>query len=272
MPSYRKCDPEVVLRAEDIRSSSPAFDLLVRAEVRIGWVFVRGDRDENGEVKSPAMVDKGWPLQWEAKVNPPKYRVQGVADVTVFLDQDRWDELAELEDARLTPPYEATPALQMDAILFDALFAIVVQVEPGLPLFDRDDAPRPVIKSDEAGRPLIKTRRADFRVEGYGETVERYGRAAASARSLAIVAGRYRTIVNSIIDLSAREPIAPAPAPASASLPYPDPEPDTEDDRCLSIPSDPGTPIPPAPSGKKSRRATKPKAGDAPDAATTRRG
>jgi len=176
--------------------------LLRRAEVSIRYMFIIGDKDEHGEVKKAPIVVDGWPMVARVEINKPKYRVQGVKDVSIYIDATQWEEMVAVTDE-----VDASGKLddvRLDAILFDCLWSIVVQTEESMPLFGE-----PAIKSDEAGRPVLALRRHDYRAQGFHATAEKYGLDAPGIRAIALMAGRYRSLVAPFV--------APGPAKTPAT-------------------------------------------------------
>lgn len=198
MPSFRRAGADVVTRAEAIRDAE--MPEVVRAGVSIRYVFAAGDKDKDGDVASPPLKSQGWPLVWKAEVNKPKFKCQGLTDVTIFIDSDVWEHIEGSAD--VDPDASDSAESRLDAILFDALWSIVVAVDDRTPLFDD----KPPVLRDADGRPVVSLRRSDFRAEGYHATVEKYGEDSASGRAVAAVARRYPKLSAGAADAPRRRP------------------------------------------------------------------
>jgi hypothetical protein len=147
--SYQECPQEVVKVAEALRRQR--YTELVRADVTICFLFARNP-------EAPAIVHHGWPAKALVRVNNLRDRVAGLADVTLILDEQGWQDWSEKHRA---------------AILDHELFHIEVK---------RNKAGG--IKYDDANRPKIALRPHDFQIAGFHEIVRRHGVEAQEAIAL----------------------------------------------------------------------------------------
>jgi hypothetical protein len=147
-PSARDGDVDGTIRSL-IEKNYP--DLL-EAEVTIGAVFAHAKRGEDGEVQGEALKHHGWPAAAIISINPHRKRVEGLPDVSLAIDGDRWPDMSDE---------------QRTALLHHEIHHLLVC---------RDD--EGVIRSDDCGRPKLKMRPHDWECSGFETIIRRYGQAA----------------------------------------------------------------------------------------------
>ncbi len=167
MATYTKADPPIQKRAAELlKSYHPD---LAEAGVTVTVLMAHAPRNADGEPQGPAIkAPGGYPAAGKAKIVSQKDRVAGMADATVLLDGDRWDEF---------------PERSQDALIDHELTHFELR---------RDDKGN--VKLDDCCRPKLKYRTHDFELGGFGDICARWGDDALdvqAARQIADQWGQY---------------------------------------------------------------------------------
>lgn len=164
MATYRKADkPVQSMAAELIRDCHPD---LAEAGVTVQVLFAAAPRNAEGEPQGPAIkATHGYPAAGKAKINSQKDRVGGLADATILVDGDRWDEWTEAEQRAL---------LDHELQHFE---------------LRRDDEGAPLL--DDCHRPKLKYRMHDFELGGFAAILRRHGELALEAQAARKIADEY---------------------------------------------------------------------------------
>src|SRR5262245_4301901 len=133
-------------------------------DVTYNLLFAHGPRDENGQIKAPALKLHGYPCCAIIKINSLEQRVAGLADVTIKIDGDEWPDWDDRRRA---------------AILDHELYHLVPFIKGK------------AIQTDDAGRPKLKLRNHDWQLGGFAEIVRRHGDHAVEAVAFRATADRH---------------------------------------------------------------------------------
>jgi hypothetical protein len=152
-------DPAPTAIVEQVEEMLAGFDALALAGVTVSTYMACGWIDGEGEaIEKPALVKSRRQVLSLVRVTKHRERCAGLADVALYLDGDRWNDL---------------PDRRQEAVLFEALVGLEL-------VKDKDGA----VKEDPGGRPRLRLRAAELYAEGYRETVEKYGGDAPAAVAL----------------------------------------------------------------------------------------
>jgi hypothetical protein len=147
--TFDRCDDEV---AERMRRMIGEFHTELRdAEVTIACLFARSDEEDGIPIKAPG----GWPALASIRITPLDYRVLGVTDAVIKIDEVRYERLSEAS---------------RDALIDHELLHLEIQYE--------GDGPGTPFKTDDHGRPKLRIRQHQFEVCGFHDIIERHGEAA----------------------------------------------------------------------------------------------
>jgi hypothetical protein len=91
--TYSEPDAATLAMAADVMAVH--HQRLIDAEVTVCYRMVHAPRDKKGEPKGPALKVHGVQAAGSVRINSLKDRSQGLADATVLLDGDRWDDWPE---------------------------------------------------------------------------------------------------------------------------------------------------------------------------------
>lgn len=149
MPTFERCDKSVEELAKDLIRKFETHHPLEAAEVKIDFVFARGDVDDAGNQTNHALTKNGVRALGIARKIPLKDRALGRGDAEIALDADYWVDALEAEQA---------------ALLDHELHHIAVK---------SDKAGN--IQYDDLGRPQIKMRKHDVEVGWFKVIAERHG-------------------------------------------------------------------------------------------------
>lgn len=149
--TYEKCPKAIYEMADKILKEFATHEPLVKAGVKIDFVFARAELDEKtNKPIGHAVVKKGMWVKGEAKKIGLRDRALGKADCEVMLDGDWWEQAGEDEQR---------------ALLDHELHHFAVKIdERGLVL-------------DDLGRPVIQLRYHDFECGFFKVIAERHGMA-----------------------------------------------------------------------------------------------
>lgn len=148
--SYQEAGRELLSRVNAMVTGGNYTDL-VEAKVTMKIMFARNP-------DAPSIMHNGWPAKALVRINNLRDRVAGLADVTILLDGENWEEWSE-EHQR--------------AILDHELFHILVC---------RNQAG--AIRYDDANRPKLRLKPHDFVVAGFHEMARRHGEDSAEVMHL----------------------------------------------------------------------------------------
>jgi hypothetical protein len=155
MPTYALCGQQTLAQVADMMHRY--HERLEAAGVRVCCVFAHAAQDKNGEPKGPALKLHGYPCAALVRLNNLKQRVQGMADATIEIDGDGWDE---------------RPVSEQLAILDHELEHVELEAV----------GPSGAAKSDNCGRPKLWLRPHDFHGGGFKVIIERHGGDALEAK------------------------------------------------------------------------------------------
>jgi hypothetical protein len=154
MPIYEKCDEEVT----EIVNKWIAFHLprLSLSDLTVGAVYFRCTRNEQGDrVGSPLRLH-GYPAAAIVRVNSPKHRAQGLADVEIVIDADTWEGLGKPQKHALID-HELE---RLDSVKKDGAAVM-----------------------DDLDRPRLRLRLHDWHLEGFRSVCERHQEHALEAKA-----------------------------------------------------------------------------------------
>jgi len=117
---------------------------------------------------------QGYPCAAVIRKNSVRDRIEGKADATITIDEERWENLDERGRV---------------ALIDHELYHLVPQVE------GTDAEGRRIWKTDSAGRPVLKIRLHDWELGGFAEIAERHGNAAIEVRAWQRVNEDFRQLV-----------------------------------------------------------------------------
>lgn len=118
------------------------------ADVRIAVFSAHASRDDDDEPRGEALSRNGVPILGKIRISSLEDRAEGMADVRVLLNGDRWGQLSE--------------AMQR-SVIDQCLTQIEVRQKDGAPLLD------------DEGRPKLQQRKWDFELVGFHEVAVRHG-------------------------------------------------------------------------------------------------
>lgn len=148
MATFRKCDQPVSDMANAILTRFESHKPILNARVRIDYVFAYGERDDEGNLISRALVKGGVPALGITRKLPLKDRAMGRGDAEIALDHDHWSTLTEA---------------QQEALLDHELHHIQVKTNKS-----------GVAKTDDLNRPLLTLRKHDVEVGWFNVIAERH--------------------------------------------------------------------------------------------------
>jgi hypothetical protein len=117
-------------------------------DVTIAVLSAHASRDEDDEPRGEALSCRGRPILGKIRISTVEDRAEGVADVRVLLNGDRWGQLS---------------APMQRAVIDECLTMIEVQQKDGAP------------KRDDLGRPKLQQRPWDFEHYGFHDVAQRHG-------------------------------------------------------------------------------------------------
>jgi hypothetical protein len=117
-------------------------------DITIAVLSAHASRDKDDEPRGEALSCRGRPILGKIRISSIEDRAEGMADVRVLLNGDRWGQLS---------------APMQRAVIDDCLTLIEVQQKDGAP------------KRDDLGRPKLQQRPWDFEVYGFHDVAERHG-------------------------------------------------------------------------------------------------
>ena len=134
-------------------------------------VLMATHRDKDGDpTGKPAVKHGGTPAAAVIRVNRLADRMQGMADLTILVDAERWDGLT---------------AGQREALLDHEVEHVVLQ----------RDKRSGAVKRDDLGRPVVKLKPDEFALTAFGAVVERHGRDALEYQAVRAVAERFEQLL-----------------------------------------------------------------------------
>ncbi len=148
--TYSDCPRDVSDMADAILRDTSSE--LLDAHVSIAYYFAA---NESG----PALNHNGWPAKAMVKITSLKDRVSGLKDARVWIDEQTWHDIDDIEK-------ESLLAHELEHLE-------VVRVK-------QDGS----VKRDDCGRPMLKIRKHDFQIGGFHSIVRRYGSAAHEAQAV----------------------------------------------------------------------------------------
>ncbi len=151
MPRYERPDDDTLMLVE--RARSLWHGDLDKAEVTISVVMARGEWDDAGENYNAPIKRHGVRCAAKVKINPVAQRAEGMADATLTIDAEAWEDMTEKRKLALLDH-----ELHHLAIVYCA---------------ESEDSKTP--KSDDQGRPKLKMREHDFEVWGFWNVIRRHG-------------------------------------------------------------------------------------------------
>jgi hypothetical protein len=138
--TYTECPPDIKRRAMDIARQHHQH--LLEGDVTIFFKWAENPDDV-------ALMNGGYPAAATIKINSYEKRVEGMADATMTIDKEAWEELSEESQI---------------ALLDHELQHIDVR---------RNKAG--AIKYDDANRPCLRLRKHDFQIGGFHSVAKRHG-------------------------------------------------------------------------------------------------
>lgn len=128
---------------------SEHYEHFLENKVTFEVVMAHGKRNEEDELLTPALKDRGHVIFSKSKVNNLENRSLGTKDCRIILDADHWKDAGEKEKA---------------AILDHALshFQLCETVEGD-------------VKFDDLGRPKLRLVHADYMLKGFTSVAARHG-------------------------------------------------------------------------------------------------
>lgn len=150
MPTYERADKSVERLAEELIAKYESHKPLAACEVKIDFLFARGDVNDKGVQLNDAITVSGYKALGVARVISAKDRAMGRGDAEVMLDGDYWPTATEDEQA---------------ALLDHELHHISVKA-------DRAGN----AQYDDSGRPQIKLRKHDANFGWFKCIAERHGK------------------------------------------------------------------------------------------------
>jgi len=118
------------------------------AAVKIAVFSAHASRDDDDEPRGEALARNGVPILGKIRISSLEDRAEGMADVRVLLNGDRWGQLS---------------AAMQRAVVDSCLTSIEVRQKDGAPLLD------------DEGRPKLQQRKWDFELVGFHEVAVRNG-------------------------------------------------------------------------------------------------
>ncbi len=118
------------------------------AAVKIAVFSAHASRDDDDEPRGEALARNGAPVLGKIRISSLEDRAEGMADVRVLLNGDRWGQLS---------------AAMQRAVIDSCLTSIEVRQKDGAPLLD------------DEGRPKLQQRKWDFELVGFHEVAVRHG-------------------------------------------------------------------------------------------------
>lgn len=149
MATFIKCPKAVSDLALEILCEFPTHKPLLDAKAQIAYVFAHGERDEDGNVVTPALKKNGVVALGIAKILGLKDRALGRGDAEVSIDGDWWEKASDEERRAL-----------LDHELHH--FAVKASVQG-------------VIETDDLNRPKLRIRKHDFEFGWFAIIAERHG-------------------------------------------------------------------------------------------------
>lgn len=151
MPTWEKCDTSIERLAQELIAKYESHKPLAVSEVKIDFVFARGDVNDKGVRLNDALTRNGIKALGITRVISLKDRVLGRGDAEISLDGDWWPTASAEEQA---------------ALLDHELHHVSVK---------SDRAGN--AQYDDIGRPLIKLRKHDQEFGWFKCIAERHGAA-----------------------------------------------------------------------------------------------
>lgn len=148
MSRYERADVTVELIASKILAKFVTHEPLVRAQVKVDFIFAHPPVDADGFVTGDALKKNGVKALGLCRVIPLKDRAMGRGDVEISIDHPWWTDATDAE---------------REALLDHELHHAEVKVKNG------------VIQRDDLHRPLIKLRKHDVEVGWFDIIALRHG-------------------------------------------------------------------------------------------------
>lgn len=117
-------------------------------DVTIAVLSAHASRDEEDEPRGEALSCRGRPILGKIRISTTEDRAEGMADVRVLLNGDRWGQLS---------------GPMQRAVVDECLTMIEVWQKDGAPI------------RDDLGRPKLQQRPFDFELSGYHDVAARHG-------------------------------------------------------------------------------------------------
>jgi hypothetical protein len=146
MPTFEDPSNKMEEAFDDVRNLDCHRERL--QDVNIAVLSAHASRDEDDEPRGEALSCRGRPILGKIRISSIEDRAEGMADVRVLLNGDRWGQLS---------------APMQRSVIDECLTSIEVQRKDGAP------------KRDDLGRPKLQQRQWDFELYGYHDVAARNG-------------------------------------------------------------------------------------------------
>jgi hypothetical protein len=146
MPTFEDPSNKMEEAFEDVRNLDCHRERL--SDVIIAVLSAHASRDEDDEPRGEALSCRGRPILGKIRISSIEDRAEGMADVRVLLNGDRWGQLS---------------APMQRSVIDECLTSIEVQRKDGAP------------KRDDLGRPKLQQRPFDFELYGFHDVAARHG-------------------------------------------------------------------------------------------------
>lgn len=144
MNRYTAAGLDVARRAKRLLKKQSYHEPLLKARVRIDYVFAESVDGEDGD---PVKVG-GYPATAATSIVPQKFRINKGADARITIDKAQWNDLTER---------------QKDATLDEQLYHLV-------PIINES-----TVATDGNDRPRLRLRKYDFRICGFSVIAKEHG-------------------------------------------------------------------------------------------------
>jgi len=146
MPTFEDPSNKMEEAFEDVRALDCHRERL--QDVTIAVLSAHASRDEDDEPRGEALSCRGRPILGKIRISSTEDRAEGMADVRVLLNGDRWGQLS---------------GPMQRAVVDECLTMIEVRQKDGAPI------------RDDLGRPKLQQRPFDFEHYGYHDVAARHG-------------------------------------------------------------------------------------------------
>ncbi len=146
MPTFEDPSNKMEEAFEEVRRLECHHERL--KDVKIAVFSAHASRDEDDEPRGEALASGGRPLLGKIRISSLEDRAEGMADVRVLLNGDRWGQLS---------------GPMQRSVIDDCLTQIEVRQKDGAPMLD------------DVQRPKLQVRKWDFELRGFHEVAARHG-------------------------------------------------------------------------------------------------